>query len=223
MTQPGRGQLNPVVALVLVALVPALLLVGLRSLVSPGEAEPAVEITSEPSSGAVFVSGRSIMSVRRVAPELSGRINRSQLATALQTVTSSMAPTSCLAMSVDGVPLSLSGDRAAIPASTVKILVAAAAVESLGADFTFTTRVMGPSPVDGVVKGDIVLVGGGDPLLSGDWYPNSNLDRYPVFGHTSLDDLARALASAGVTTVNGRVLGDGSRYDDEWYYRERGD
>ena len=223
MTQPARGQINPVVALVLVALVPALLLVGLRSLVSPGEVGPAAEITSEPSSGVVLASSRSIMSVRRVAPELSGRINRTQLAAALQTVTSSMASTSCLAMSVDGVPLSLSGERAAIPASTVKILVAVAAVQSLGADFTFTTRVMGPSPVGGVINGDVVLVGGGDPLLSGDWYPNSNLDRYPVFGHTSLDDLARALASAGVTTVNGRVLGDGSRYDDEWYYSEWGD
>lgn len=223
MTQPARGQINPVVALVLVALVPALLLVGLRSLVSPGEVGPAAEITSEPSSGVVLASSRSIMSVRRVAPELSGRINRTQLAAALQTVTSSMASTSCLAMSVDGVPLSLSGERAAIPASTVKILVAVAAVETLGADFTFITRVMGPSPVGGVINGDVVLVGGGDPLLSGDWYPNSNLDRYPVFGHTSLDDLARALASAGVTTVNGRVLGDGSRYDDEWYYSEWGD
>ncbi|MGB0730092.1 MAG: D-alanyl-D-alanine carboxypeptidase/D-alanyl-D-alanine endopeptidase, partial [Ilumatobacteraceae bacterium] len=78
------------------------------------------------------------------------------------------------------------------------------------------------APVDGVVNGDIVLIGGGDPLLSGDWYPNSNLDRYPVFGHTSLDELATSLSASGVTSVAGRVLGDGSRYDDEWYYDEWG-
>ena len=133
-----------------------------------------------------------------------------------------MAPTSCLSMSVDGVPLPLSADTPAIPASTVKILVASAAIDVLGADYTFTTRVVGLAPVDGVVNGDIVLIGGGDPLLSGDWYPNSNLDRYPVFGHTSLDELALSLSRHGVTSIAGRVLGDGSRYDDEWYYDEWG-
>jgi D-alanyl-D-alanine carboxypeptidase/D-alanyl-D-alanine-endopeptidase (penicillin-binding protein 4) len=68
-----------------------------------------------------------------------------------------------------------------------------------------------------VINGDVYLVGGGDPLLSGDWYPNSDLDRFPAFNTTSLDELARNLAAAGVAQINGEVLGDGSRYDDELY------
>ena len=43
-----------------------------------------------------------------------------------------------------------------------------------------------------------------------------------MFGHTSLDELAQSLAANGVTTIAGRVLGDGSRYDDEWFYDDWG-
>ena len=59
------------------------------------------------------------------------------------------------------------------------------------------------------------LVGGGDPLLSSEWYPTSGLDRMPAFNTTSLDELARTLVAAGVTQIAGVVRGDDSRYDDE--------
>ena len=222
MTAPKRSRLHPVVVLTLIALLPVMMLAGLRSLLSEESVVGPADLTPSQSVESHEIASRNVMSFRRAAPELSGRLNRNQLITALQSVTLQMAPTSCLAMSVDGVPLPLSADKAVIPASTVKILVASAAINVLGVDYAFTTKVVGSAPVDGVVNGDIVLIGGGDPLLSGDWYPNSNLDRYPVFGHTSLDELARSLAANGVTTIAGRVLGDGSRYDDEWYYDDWG-
>ena len=222
MTEPTRGRLHPVVVLTLIALLPVALLVGLRSLLPEESVATPVDLTPSPSVESYEIASRNVMSFRRAAPELSGRSNRTELIASLHSVTSQMAPTSCLSMSVDGVPLPLSADTAVIPASTVKLLVASAAIDVLGADYTFTTRVVGPAPVDGVVSGDIVLIGGGDPLLSGDWYPNSNLDRYPVFGHTSLDELASSLLANGVTSIAGRVLGDGSRYDDEWYYDDWG-
>ena len=67
------------------------------------------------------------------------------------------------------------------------------------------------------MTGDIYVVGGGDPVLSGDWYATSNLERYPVFNATSFDTLADGLVAAGVTRIDGRVLGDGTRYDDEFF------
>jgi serine-type D-Ala-D-Ala carboxypeptidase/endopeptidase (penicillin-binding protein 4) len=125
---------------------------------------------------------------------------------------------SCVSVSVDGVDVGARNERISVlPASVQKIVVAAVALEVLGSDHRYTTRVVGPQPVDGVVSGDLVLVGGGDPLLSGDWYPVSNLERAPVFNHTSLDQLADSVVGAGVTRVTGGVMGDGSRYDDEFY------
>ena len=67
------------------------------------------------------------------------------------------------------------------------------------------------------MQGDLYLVGGGDPVLSADWYPVSNLERYPVMSPTRLEGLADALVSAGVTSVSGNVVGDASRYDDEYF------
>jgi serine-type D-Ala-D-Ala carboxypeptidase/endopeptidase (penicillin-binding protein 4) len=104
-----------------------------------------------------------------------------------------------------------------IPASVQKVMVGAAALEVLGPDFTYTTEVRSAPPVDGVVSGNLHLIGGGDPVLSGDWYPTANLETFPVFNHTSLDTLADSVVAAGVRRVVGDVVGDGSRYDDEWF------
>ena len=54
-----------------------------------------------------------------------------------------------------------SGDGRFLPASTTKLLTVGAALETLGPDHTFTTRV-----VRGDAPRDVVLVGGGDPLLA---------------------------------------------------------
>jgi D-alanyl-D-alanine carboxypeptidase/D-alanyl-D-alanine-endopeptidase (penicillin-binding protein 4) len=60
----------------------------------------------------------------------------------------------------DGTLLYSRGSGEAIPASTLKLLTSAAALEVLGPDHTFTTRVVADGPRR------VVLVGGGDPLLS---------------------------------------------------------
>ena len=214
----ARQSNGPIAVLVAVALVPALVLFGLLRVVG-GDSSPSTEpVALNPAADVVpaVVSGRAVLTLRRTAAELSGRVNRSSLGSSLQPVLAAMAPASCLAVSVDGVALDLPTGPAAIPASTVKVLIATAALEMLGPDFRFATTVMGPAPVDGVVNGDVVVVGGGDPVLSSDWYPASGMERHPVMSPTSLDELARAMASGGVTAITGRVLGDGSRYDDEY-------
>ncbi len=66
------------------------------------------------------------------------------------------------------------------------------------------------------VAGDLYLVGGGDPLLTSSTYPVAN-DTNPVMSPTSLDALADAIAAAGVTQIQGGVVGDGTRYDDEYF------
>ena len=83
-----------------------------------------------------------------------------------------------MAVAVDGQPVGArNADLAVIPASTQKLLVAASALDVLGDDYRFTTSLRGATPAGGVITGDLFLVGGGDPLLSSDWYATSNLER----------------------------------------------
>lgn len=70
----------------------------------------------------------------------------------------------------DGTELFATGPATTTPASTMKILTTTAALAALGPDHTFRTTV-----VAGESTRDVVLVGGGDPLLArspdGDVYP----------------------------------------------------
>jgi len=98
------------------------------------------------------------------------------------------------------------------PASAVKVITAAAALEGIGPDERLRTVVRAAGePVEGVVAGDLALVGGGDPVLGTDaWAATVLPARAP---RTSLDALADAVVAAGVRTVEGAVVGDDSRYD----------
>jgi D-alanyl-D-alanine carboxypeptidase/D-alanyl-D-alanine-endopeptidase (penicillin-binding protein 4) len=83
-------------------------------------------------------------------------------------------------------------DRPLAPASTLKLLTSLAAVDTLGADHTFTTRVVSPA------KGRIVLVGGGDPLLTDK--ASASPDK-PASLQRLAADTAAALAASGVKKV----------------------
>jgi D-alanyl-D-alanine carboxypeptidase/D-alanyl-D-alanine-endopeptidase (penicillin-binding protein 4) len=100
-------------------------------------------------------------------------------------------------------------DRPLLPASTMKLVTAAAALRVWGPHHRFVTRVYATAPPDdaGTVDGDLVLVGGGDPVLhTPRFIRRVNRDR-PA---TALGLLAARVARAGVTRVTGRVVGDPS-------------
>ena len=75
------------------------------------------------------------------------------------------------------------------PASNVKMISTATALELLGPEFRYPTRLLGATPVGGVVKSDVYLLGSYDPTLTG----------------ADLDELARALAARGVTAIEGGI------------------
>ncbi|MCB0968334.1 MAG: D-alanyl-D-alanine carboxypeptidase/D-alanyl-D-alanine-endopeptidase [Ilumatobacter sp.] len=230
MSRRRRSGAGPIVVLVAIALVPALVLWAVwrwadDRAAAADDAVPTVDdttapVTTDPARPALSTG---LLSMRRTAGELSRRLNVEAFEQTAASMGNVVGPTSCSDISLDGQPIgSVNADTIVIPASNQKILVAAVAEDVLGNDFRYTTTVVGPQPVGGVVTGDVYLVGGGDPLLSGEWYPESNLDRFPVFDITSLDQLARDLAAAGVTRIDGTVRGDGSRYDDEYYVESWG-
>ena len=59
---------------------------------------------------------------------------------------------------------SLNAAKLMMPGSTMKLVTAAAAAELLGWEHHFETKIVSVAPIDdGVLRGDLVIVGGGDP------------------------------------------------------------
>ena len=159
-----------------------------------------------------------VLSVRRAPGVLAWQLNGETFAQALRPVLESVGPGSCFAASVDGRRVAgVNESLPLIPASNQKVIVAAAALDVLGPDYVFTTTVTGAIGPDGVVEGDLALIGGGDPVLSTDEWLASGTQRYPAVNTTRFEDLADRIIAAGVTSVRGRIVGDASRYDDEWF------
>jgi D-alanyl-D-alanine carboxypeptidase/D-alanyl-D-alanine-endopeptidase (penicillin-binding protein 4) len=103
----------------------------------------------------------------------------------------------------------VNSDLALLPASTMKLLVAAVAMDAFGPEHRITTSVASTLPVDsfGYLNGDLVLQGGGDPVLATDAY---GVHVYPSRPRTRLEELADAVAAAGVKWIAGNVIGDGT-------------
>jgi D-alanyl-D-alanine carboxypeptidase/D-alanyl-D-alanine-endopeptidase (penicillin-binding protein 4) len=93
-----------------------------------------------------------------------------------------------------------------LPASNQKLLTAAVAAERLGWDYRFTTRVLatGTIDADGMLQGDLVVVGDGDPSIN-----PRHAERWGVF-----NDWAAALRSRGVRAINGRIVGDDNAFEE---------
>ena len=64
-------------------------------------------------------------------------------------------------------------ERLFVPASNMKLFTTALALSKLGADYRLSTQIGAEVPIDaeGTLAGDLELVGGGDPSLSGREYP----------------------------------------------------
>lgn len=122
----------------------------------------------------------------------------------------------------------LNGDKLFTPASTTKLLTEGTALQLLGADYRFHTRVYRTGPVtDGVLDGDLILLAGGDPNLSDRMQPDGTLafenedhsyagspDTKAVPGDplVVMRELARQVAAKGIRRVTGRVLIDASLF-----------
>ena len=100
-----------------------------------------------------------------------------------------------------------------VPASNTKLFTTALALERLGPDFTFRTRVLAEAAPDaaGRVHGPLRLIGGGDPNLSARAIPYR---KEPSTGDplAAIADLADQIAARGVKRVEGGIIGD-----DTWY------
>lgn len=89
-----------------------------------------------------------------------------------------------------------------VPASVAKIVSLATAVGAVGWDYRFETRLEATGPiVDGVLQGDLIVVGTGDPAMGGR-------------GGDDLGVLVAGLGAMGIRRIDGDIIGDDDAFDD---------
>jgi D-alanyl-D-alanine carboxypeptidase/D-alanyl-D-alanine-endopeptidase (penicillin-binding protein 4) len=94
-----------------------------------------------------------------------------------------------------------------VPASNMKLVTASAALETLGPGWRYRTVVAAAGPVSGgVLRGDLVVVGSGDPTIAADFQGGDPLAVFRAW--------ADSLRAHGVTRIAGRVVGDDDVFDD---------
>lgn len=185
----------------------------LDSASDPGWAEPAGPLEQQTTT--------PLLSVRRAPAWLSAPVAEARLAERISEVVElpSAPPQTCLvAYRGDEQMVNRLGDTPLVPSSLMKIVTATAILEKAGPAATYTTEVFvrrdaATSISDGVLAGDLYLVGRGDPVLSTRAY----VDRFdePV-AFTDFTDLALATAQSmrnlGVNSVQGSIVADESRF-----------
>jgi serine-type D-Ala-D-Ala carboxypeptidase/endopeptidase (penicillin-binding protein 4) len=118
---------------------------------------------------------------------------------------------------------SLNAEKMFTPASNTKLFTTAAALALIGSDYKFRTTIETNGSLDkyGRLTGDLVLVGRGDPNLSGRELPYNMRTQRDADSVRVLEKLADELVKKGVKYVDGDIVADDSyfafeRYGEGW-------
>ncbi|WP_419851039.1 D-alanyl-D-alanine carboxypeptidase [Candidatus Poriferisocius sp.] len=162
--------------------------------------------------------GTPLVSTRRLTAMLAPPLTEPGFFNALDGMMATAPASACLNVTLDNRAFYESNANIQVmPSEAFLLLTLATAHKELGPDHTFTTTVQSVVPMeDGVVNGDIYLVGGGDPLLLTPEFV-ATLDESENRLHTPVEDLAQDLVDEGLALVTGAVVGDATRYDDLLY------
>ena len=171
----------------------------------PGDAglSSAFESPSAPERLAVGVGGSTGAASGRADDRVAS------LQTALQAMLATGSRTEQWSLMVTSVDqgdtlVALNADAPMAPASNMKLFTSAAALHLLGPDFRFPTYLLADGPVvDGVLEGNLVLYGTGDPTLG---------TRSPANPSGAFAAFLEALEDAGIREVRGQVVGDAGYY-----------
>ncbi len=104
-----------------------------------------------------------------------------------------------------------------MPASNMKLYSTAVSLALLGPEYRYETCLYSTDAdlLDGIVNGDLIVVGSGDPSFSGRFHEGNPL--------APMQEWGAALRSNGIQRVTGRIIADDNLFDDElipesWYY-----
>ena len=110
---------------------------------------------------------------------------------------------------------SLNADRLFVPASVLKVVTVATALEHLGPEYRWTTRLTSSAPTTGgVLEGDLVIEPGADPTWGDEMFDNGAAE--------PLAELAQQIRDRGLTRVSGDLVVDTSRFPGRTHPTDRG-
>ena len=97
-------------------------------------------------------------------------------------------------------------NNSTIPASTMKLVTTATALELLGPKFCFETKleIDGTLNSNGVLNGNLYIRGGGDPTLGSEHLGDKDF----------LTKWVEKIQQIGIKKINGQIIADGTLYDD---------
>ncbi|WP_245893765.1 D-alanyl-D-alanine carboxypeptidase/D-alanyl-D-alanine endopeptidase [Sphingobacterium gobiense] len=103
-----------------------------------------------------------------------------------------------------GQPIFTNNASIGLPtASTMKVITSITALDILGPDYTYQTKLAYTGEIDslGVLHGDIIVIGSGDPTLGSDRFNNTKAE-------TILNKWVYKIQHAGISRIDGRIIGD---------------
>ena len=96
-----------------------------------------------------------------------------------------------------------------VPASNMKLITTGVILNELGPDFRFRTRIAYRGEIsEGTLNGDLYIVGGGDPTIG-------DRDSAAVALQTTFSEWEKIIREAGISRIEGRIIGDGRYFDGE--------
>lgn len=108
-----------------------------------------------------------------------------------------------------------------VPASNVKLITTGLALNELGADYRIATKIGYSGLIeDGVLKGDLYIIGGGDPTIG-------SKDSIAIETDTLFYIWKSFLDKAGIVSIQGDIIGDGRYFEgpieeSSWQYEDIG-
>ena len=170
---------------------------------------PSPEPTSSPAATKTTVATRSLGELQKRIGEI---LRKPELSSALVGI-------KVASLDSGRVLFEENSTKLLRPASNMKLYTVATALDKLTPEFKFTTSVYARvRPTEaGVVKGDLTILGRGDPSLAARF---NNGDYFK-----GIDDLASKIVAAGVKRVEGDLIGDesyftGPRYGSGWEWED---
>jgi serine-type D-Ala-D-Ala carboxypeptidase/endopeptidase (penicillin-binding protein 4) len=214
-----RRRVNPLpvravsIVLAAIAIPTALVLVGFHE---RGVAKRGYPLAVQDLVGAPRVS-TPVFSLRRIPSTVAQPLVSDSLRQKLNSLKAQLPPASCLLVDADGVPaIEKDSTKALIPASNMKLITAAVALEVIGPEYRYVTKMYGDVSKSNPSKiFELYVIGSGDPLLSTPKYREASkkFEYYVDTPWTPFEDLALQLKAQGITEVGGDVYGDNRHYD----------